>query len=273
VELACRRKSGEAFSVAATFSRVMSPRGELAMVSLQDISDQKKLMSDLGASRTLIRELAARNEAARELERKHIARDVHDELGQVLTALRMDILMARRDYQTLTPEIGGKLTDMCTLVDRAIAEIRSIAGSLRPSALDMGLHPAIDWLCEEFASRAKIPCELNVDEPGLELAELRAVVLDRIIQESLTNISKYAQARAVEVSVARIGDLVHVLVRDDGVGFDVPAALLRKTYGLVGMQERALVLEGSLRVNSAPGCGTRIEVTFPYLQAQPGVLS
>jgi PAS domain S-box-containing protein len=271
VELVCSSQDGTTFVVIASFSWVLSMQGRLIMVTLHDITEQKQMRSDLVLSRDLIRELAARNEAARETERKHIARDVHDELGQALSALRMDVFMLRRDYQGTIPALTDKLVGMCALVDRAIADVRSIASSLRPAALDMGFFPAIDWLRDEFVSRTDIPCELNIDARSLELDELRAVVLYRIIQESLNNISKYAQARCVDVSVVRIGERVHVMIRDDGCGFDVNEALTRKTYGLLGMQERAVVLDGNLRVSSRVGEGTRIELSFPLLAPGPGV--
>jgi PAS domain S-box-containing protein len=263
VEILCRRKDGTDFPVDALFTRLQTPRGGLIMAVLQNITERKKMLFELGESRSLIRDLAAQREAAREQERKHIAREVHDELGQVLTALRMDISLIRMQYKEQEPALVEKIEDMRTLVDRAIADVRNIAGNLRPSALDMGLFAAIDWLKDEFVSRAQVPCTLDFNYPGLQLDELRAVVLYRIVQESLTNVAKYASATEVHIVVRQMDQRVLLTVTDNGSGFDVVRAAQRKTFGLLGMRERALVLFGSFQVNSKPGLGTCIEVSFP----------
>jgi PAS domain S-box-containing protein len=263
VEISCRNKDGREFFVSATFSRVMSVIGELVMVALHDLTEKRQMLSDLGASRSLIRELAARNEAARELERKHIARDVHDELGQVLSALRMDVFMLRRDYQQVMPDLGCKLSHMRDLVDRAIADVRSISTNLRPAALDMGLFAAIDWLKDEFVQRTNVRCDLIFECPDMKLDELRSAVLYRIIQESLNNTAKYARATSVKLAIHSSDGSVQVVIQDDGIGFDAQEAMTRKTYGILGMHERALVLDGHLSVSSQSECGTRIELSFP----------
>jgi PAS domain S-box-containing protein len=265
VEINCYGRSGRAFPVDATFSRVPSAHGEVIMVALHDLSERKEMLSDLGASRTLVRQLAARSEAARESERKAIARDVHDELGQVLSALRMEVFLLRRDYQKTMPELAGKLQSMCELVDRGINDVRAIASSLRPAALDSGLFAAIDSLKDEFSKRMGTECWLHFEDPDLPIDELRSVVLYRIIQESLTNIRKYAQAQRVEITIARVNARVRVAIRDDVCGFDMDEVMTRKTYGLLGMRKRAIVLDGSLTVWSHPGSGTRIEVNFPLV--------
>jgi PAS domain S-box-containing protein len=263
VEIFCRRKDGTEFPVDALFTRLQTPRGGLIMAVLQNITERKRMLFELGESRSLIRDLAAQREAAREQERKHIAREVHDELGQVLTALRMDISLVRIQYKTQEPALVEKIEDMLTLVDRAITDVRNIAGDLRPSALDMGLFAAIDWLKDEFVRRAGVPCTLAFDYPGPQLDELRAVVLYRIVQESLTNVAKYANASEVHIAVKHVDQRVFLSVTDDGYGFDMVRALRRNTFGLLGMRERALVLFGDFHVDSQPGHGTRIEISFP----------
>jgi len=270
VEIICYGRSGRAFPVEATFSKVPSARGEVLMVALHDISERKELLNDLGASRTLVQELASRSEAAREMERKAIARDVHDELGQVLSALRLEVFLLRRDYQKSLPELADKLQSMCDLVDRGINDVRAIASSLRPAALDSGLYAAIDSLVDEFGKRTGITCRLHFDERELGIDELRSVVLYRIVQESLNNITKYAQATLVDVSIAQSDARVRVLIRDDGCGFDMDEVMSRKTYGLLGMRERVIVLNGTLTVWSRPGSGTRIEVNFPLAAPASG---
>lgn len=269
-EVTCRRPDGGTFQASASFSRVLTQFGNVLMVALQDTTERSKMLADLSVSRILVRELAARNEAAREAERKRIARDVHDELGQVLSALRMDVMQLRKKMAQ-PPELVERLQHVSSLVDRAIADVRAIASGLRPVALDMGLASAIEWLCDEFSQTTGLPCELVLKSPGLQLDELRSVVLYRIVQESLNNVAKYAGASRVSVDIWQEDAWVLLHIEDNGCGFDMSQALQRKTFGLLGMQERALVLDGQFQLHSAPGKGTRIDVSFPLVAPSLGV--
>jgi signal transduction histidine kinase len=235
-----------------------------------DITERKNaeaatfnLDRDLSESRQRLRELAAQNEARREGERKHIAREVHDELGQVLTALRIDISLLSLRFGTLDPALVEKVQDMKGLVDRAILGVRNVAVNLRPTALDMGLTSAVEWLCHEFTRQTTIVSLLHAPEEDIELDETRAVVVFRIVQESLTNITRYAGASQVDVTLGQVGNELRVEVRDNGVGFDLDAATQKKSFGLLGMRERALALGGQVDIASAPGQGTVIAVTIP----------
>lgn len=267
-----RRKNGEVYPKWLTISAV---RGDTGVVThyvgtLYDISEQKNaqaavlaLNRDLQESQLRLRELAAQNEGQREGERKHIAREVHDELGQVLTALRMDISLLHMRFGTLDSALVAKTVDMKVLVDRAIQGVRNVAMNLRPTALDMGLVPAIEWLCNDFTKRTQVACVVHVRQTGIEIDEARAVVVFRIVQESLTNIRRYAQATEVRVTLGHRGNELWVEVRDNGRGFDMSAQANEKSFGLLGMRERALALGGQLIVTSAPQQGTAIAVTIP----------
>jgi len=272
VELQCHRHDGSEFPAEALFARLDTPRGALLTVVFQDISERKRMLSERDESRRLIRNLAAQREATREQERKHIAREVHDELGQVLTALRMDVALLRRQYQAQTPGLSEKLDGMRSLVDRAIADVRDIAGHLRPAALDMGLHAAVEWLRDEFVRQTGVTCTVENNQPGFAMDETRSIVVYRIVQESLNNIAKYAAAIAVHIAIAIdvVAGRVALSVTDDGVGFDMEARNSRPTYGLLGMRERALVLGGTLAIRSAPTKGTRIFIDFPILSPDAG---
>lgn len=264
-ELTCHRPDGSTFQASASFSRVSTQSGNVLMVALQDISERSKMLADLSVSRVLVRELAARNEAAREAERKSIAREVHDELGQVLSALRMDVVQLRRTPALQTPELSTRLGHISGLVDRAIADVRAIASGLRPVALDLGLEAAIEWLRDEFTQTTGVPCELDFSHPALQLDEMRSVVLYRIVQESLNNVAKYAGATQVHIGIWQENAWIGLHIEDNGCGFDMAHALQRKTFGLLGMQERALVLDGQFNMDSAVGKGTRIAVSFPLV--------
>jgi len=233
------------------------------MAVVRDVTERHRAELELRESRQRLRELVAQNEAIREGERKHIAREIHDELGQVLTALRMDLSLLEMRFGALDPALADKTQSMKGLIDRAIQGVRNAAGNLRPSALDMGLIPAIEWLGTEFTSRTAIPCVVEVQQQDIELDETRSVVVFRIVQESLTNIGRYAQASRVDITLGRRADALWLRVRDDGLGFDLAAASQRRSFGLLGMRERAIALGGRVDITSTPGQGTTIEVSIP----------
>ncbi len=242
-------------------------------VAARDITEWKKaesaaqqLNQELTDSKQLLRDLAAQNELLLEEERKHIAREVHDELGQLLTALRMEMSLLGKRFGATLPALQDEIKAMKALTDRAIAGVRNVAGNLRPSALEMGLIPAIDWLCGDFSTHNHIVCHLHTSQETIQLDEPRAVAVFRIVQESLTNISRYAQAIQVDVSISCRDHTLCVNVQDDGVGFNTNAVDSKK-YGLLGMSERALALGGRLEIISTPGHGTRIELTIPMAAA------
>ncbi len=234
-----------------------------ANIISRDITERKQAELDLAESRQHLREMAAQNEELRELERKHIAREVHDELGQVLTALRMDISLLEMRFGALDPAFSGNVASMRSLVDRALSGVRNVAENLRPVALDMGLHSAIEWLCHETGQRSSMDCVFQSDGLVVDLSEERSVVLFRIAQESLTNITRYANATQVQVTLEYATHSLKLTVQDDGVGFDVKAASQRKSFGLLGMRERSFALGGTIEIVSAPGQGTCVEVTIP----------
>lgn len=257
------RRSGSTFAAEAGISFTHTPRGLLMMVVLQDVSAHTEALSTMGDSRDLIRKLAAQNEIAREHERKHIARDVHDELGQVLSALRLDISMIRMEYQREQPELVEKLLGLRRLVDSGILSVRNIAANLRPAALDLGLLAALEWLKDDFAVRNHTVCTLDFYAPMMDLSEDRALIIYRIAQESLNNIAKYACAQRVSIRLNAGSQSALLSIQDDGVGFDTEATPAQQTYGLVGMRERASALDGSLHIRSAPGEGCCVTLAFP----------
>jgi signal transduction histidine kinase len=175
----------------------------------------------------------------------------------------MEISLFEMRFGALNPLLVSHVAGMRTLVDRALEGVRTVAENLRPVALNMGLHPAIEWLCHEAAERASLECTFVTDGTVCELSEQRSVVLFRIVQESLTNITRYAYASQVQVRLAYSETSLKLTVQDDGVGFDLKEASRNKSFGLLGMRERALSLQGKLDLVSPPGQGTRIEVTIP----------
>jgi signal transduction histidine kinase len=250
--------------------QLMPDGSKQVVVTFSDITERKhaqaamlEMNRHLRQSRQQLRRLVALNETTLEKEKRHIAREVHDELGQVLTALRMDLSLAIIRHTSQMPSLLDALNGMKTQVDRAIQGVRNVATSLRPAALDMGLVLSIEWLCQEFARHGGVVCELQAPDGNLALDASRAVMVFRIVQESLNNISKYAQASQVSVSLAQHGNELRLQMRDNGIGFDLAEVAQRGTLGLLGMRERVLVLGGQVEVTSTPGQGTGIVVVIP----------
>jgi len=263
VSASCTRKDGTEFPAEISLNPLKTVQGPLLMAVVRDVSERKKAEADLRESRQHLRELAAQTETARESERKHIAREVHDELGQVLTALRMDLSLLEMQAGTQPVVVTDRVKSMKSLVDRAIQGVRNVASNLRPAALDMGMVPALEWLRDEFIRHTDTPCEFHAGQENIDLDETRAVVVFRIVQESLTNIARYAKASKAAIAMARFGGSLRLEIRDDGQGFDPLLVEKKKSYGLLGMRERALALGGRVDIISAPGQGTLISVEIP----------
>lgn len=262
-ELLCVRSDGSHFPGSATFSRLETFHGLLHTVVLVNVADKKETLKKLSESQDSLRELAVINETARENERKSIAREVHDELGQVMTALRMRLSLMPMQFGTHIPGLAESVDSMKLLVDRAIKGVRNIATVLRPEALNLGLIPAIEWLRDEFLRHNAVRCTVECQGPTESLDEMRSMLIYRIVQESLTNISRYAKASEVTIRVGFTPTEIDVSISDDGCGFDAGEVMIKKTFGLLGMRERALTLGGDLLILSRPGRGTTIAVKVP----------
>lgn len=261
--LPCLRRDGSGFPADINRSPLQTPYGELTMAVVRDVTERHKADLALAESRQQLRALVAQNEADREEEHKHLAREVHDELGQILTALRMDLSLLDMRFGALDPALGGKVQDMKGLLDRAIQGVRNVVANLRPIALDMGLIPALENLCAEFAQRAGMECVFQTRETTLELDETRTVAVYRIVQESLTNTMRYARATRVTVTLGRAEHTLGVEVQDNGQGFDMVAVSRSRSFGLLGMRERALALGGHVDIVSTPGQGVVVAVAIP----------
>lgn len=228
-----------------------------------DITDIKEKELELEKSRSALRELSTRHEIVREDERRRMAREVHDELGQHLTALRMGLSVLGERAQA--EELAQEARRLKTLVDSSISMVRSIVSTLRPPAMDLGIAAALRWLVHEFETHVRIACELDIHTEGIALDDATATALFRIVQESLTNVAKHAQASRVWISMRRLNRHLVLEVRDNGRGFDV-AGKGRSGFGLLGMNERAISLQGELALHSVPGEGTVVSIYLPLSQ-------
>lgn len=211
------------------------------------------------------RAFAIAAQAIREEEKARLARELHDELAQSLTALKMDTIWVRDHASIVSESVTAKLTEMAEMLDRTVAATRRMAADLRPLMLDdLGLVPAIEWLASSFMQRYGVPCILSVnDEMALELPEPYATAVFRIVQESLNNIAKHAAASQVIVTLEKTLDTVRLRVRDDGCGFFSDSARKPQALGLMGLRERAQLLGGRVAIHSVCGKGTSVEVSIP----------
>jgi len=229
-----------------------------------DIHENKKIEQALVKTTKQLRDLLTEYELSQETERKVIAREVHDELGQLLTTMRLNISMIRTRFAQDNPALLELVKDTTTLVDRAIHGVRNVTENLRPTVLGLGVLESIKWLRNDFVFRTGIHCSLEIPEMGVDMDEKRSTGLFRIVQESLTNVIRHAgKVHDVNISMELSdGDLL-VKVKDDGRGFDLNNTKLQTSYGLLGMSERARALEGQLDIVSAPGKGTIVTVRIP----------
>jgi PAS domain S-box-containing protein len=240
----------------------------------RDITGRKAMEQELQASQDSLRQLAARNEEAREDERKHLTREIHDELGQYLLALRLGISVLDLQFGQDNARLQEQARRLIEMVDATTKVVRNVVTSLRPAALDAGFASALEWLVGEYSAKTGLQFALQVCQQGVQLDDRRATALFRIVQESLTNIVRHAMANKVEVSLERCDGNYRLTVRDNGRGFD-PAVRKDKSFGLVGMRERALMLGGELDIASVPG-NTTITVRIPVemqneIQADTGL--
>lgn len=239
--------------------------GNLSSVILvgRDITAIHYAEKKLEDSHMRLRLLARQREVSREKERKHIAREIHDELGQHLTSLRMGISMLRIQFSKNNPLLHERVVHLMGLADKTIQVMRNVATRLRPNVLDMGLTPALEWLRDEFISRhLSCQCRLMAPENEVRLNDEQATAAFRVAQESLTNISRHAQATEVLIQLIHNEHSVVLTVRDNGRGFDCDQRP-ENALGLLGMKERGRMLGGQVDIVSEPSSGTQVTLTIP----------
>ncbi|WP_110994275.1 PAS domain-containing sensor histidine kinase [Pseudomonas sichuanensis] len=230
-----------------------------------DITQGKQAELALAGSQEQLRELSAHLESVREEEKARIAREVHDELGQMLTVLKLEVSMCELAFAELDPALNERLASMKRLIAQLFQLVRDVATALRPPILDAGIASAIEWQARRFEARTQIPCLVQVPDNLPPLSDAKAIGLFRILQEALTNVMRHARAHTVQIELVHEAGQLRMTVIDDGVGFAMEAA--RPTsFGLVGVRERVLMLGGSMSLDSEPGEGTSLSVAIPLKQ-------
>ncbi|HRI38593.1 MAG TPA: PAS domain-containing sensor histidine kinase [Nitrospira sp.] len=279
-------KDGRRIDVSITMSPLKDQTGRILGVSkiIRDNSERKRAQvllhqalgelekkvqertTELSQANRSLRDLSGRLMQVQEDERSRLARDLHDEIGQLLTALKIDLQAVQHGASGQLPD--GALTDSLGLVDRLLTQVRTLALDLRPSILDdLGLVPALRWYANRQAQRNAWILHLTIDGGVGRIPTIIEVTCFRVVQEALTNIAKYASAKTIGLTLRRLTQEVILIIHDDGVGFDVAAARQRardgESMGLFGMEERVRLAGGHLSILSETGRGTSLELHFP----------
>ena len=257
------RPDGTSFEVEFTGSPVEYQGGFARVLTFRDVTARNEAERSLRESRQRLRNFAAKLQDAREGERTSVSREIHDELGQSLTGLKMDFawLTGR-----IAPHEGtrSRIASMNHLIDGMIETVRDLASRLRPGVLDdLGLVAAIDWQVRDFRKRSEITCEMRPPAETIDVDDATATAVFRILQEALTNVARHASASRVDVDLSATGDALLLTVRDDGTGVSDEALWATDSTGLMGMRERAGGLGGRVEVGPNEGGGTKIFLTLP----------
>jgi PAS domain S-box-containing protein len=235
---------------------------------IRDITERKKAENELNSSYKAIRKLTSHLQNAREEERTHIAREIHDELGQQLTVLKMDVSwLTKKIKQLESQQLNDKAAEIVQMLNDTVNTVRRISSDLRPVLLDdLGLAAALEWHLAEFGKRSGIKTEFFTLESPIAIPRTTATGLFRIYQESITNIARHSEATEVMVELFIEDKVVTMAISDNGKGFDVTSVGRKKTLGVLGMQERTVMMGGTFRIKRNPGKGMKVEVHVPVLQ-------
>ena len=263
-EVGFRRKDGSLGHSLRSLERLTLDGEDCILTVLSDITDRKRNEEELRISGERLEVLSRQLIATQESERRHLARELHDEIGQELTSIKLNL----KNLQQVSPNGADLVLDTLAIAEHALQQVRSLALDLRPSMLDdIGLAPALRWCLDRQAHRSGFAPHFLAEPPELAASPEVAITCFRVAQESLTNIARHAQARTVRMEVRQYETALDLQVHDDGIGFDVNAATERATQGaslgLLGMRERAELVGGLIDIESTPNSGTTIHARFP----------
>lgn len=258
------RKDGTAFA-AETDSRLVKYLGhDASIVSCRDITERKRAQEERQRSIEQLRALTARLQSVREEERKRVAREIHDQLGQALTAIKIDLSALVRESSVDQKHRSERTSSILKLVDDTIQSVRRISTELRPGLLDdLGLVAAVEWAGEEFEARTGTKCRLDLPEDDISIDPELATAVFRIFQETLTNVARHADASEIEVQLTKDARDLILEIHDNGGGIPEDKLSNGESLGILGMRERALLLGGEVTISGAPGEGTTVRVRIP----------
>ncbi|OUL95671.1 hypothetical protein CA603_07600 [Paraburkholderia hospita] len=272
------RANGDEFPLEASISQIKEDSGKLYTVMLRDVSERVKSENALKQSREELRRLSANLQNVREEEKTRIARELHDNLGQQLTALKMDLSAVEQTLcgddaaRPVDEGVSTQLRGMRRIIDSTVASLRRIAADLRPVMLDdLGLVPAIEWLANDFTSRHGIDVMRDIESGNSVFTKDGATALFRIVQEALNNVARHADATIVELTLHATGPHCVLRIADNGRGAGqqtIHNAHNDTSFGLIGLRERAYMLGGLVQIETAENKGFSITVTFPLQSVQ-----
>ncbi|MCC7485325.1 MAG: PAS domain S-box protein [Burkholderiales bacterium] len=255
------RRDGALVPIEIALSPVDTADGPMALASVVDVSLRKRAEAEILSSREQLRELTAHLNRAKEEERAVIAREIHDELGGLLTGARIEVANMARELPPQRLDLVTAAGSVEALLDQALDITRRISRQLRPAILDYGIVAALDWQARDFSKRTGIGCQLDTDTEDVELEPERATAVFRIAQEALTNVARHAGASRVRFEFATgPGNAFTLRIADDGSGITGEDIAKSGSFGIRSMRERAQFLGGELAIGAAPGGGTEVEL-------------
>ncbi len=266
IERKVQRRDGRLVTIESIVFIYKTKTDSIAVTISTDITDRKKIEEDLRKSHSQLRALTSHIEKIIEEERASIAREMHDELGQILTSLKMNIAFIRKEIESGILEskrehMLSELIEINLKIDTAVAQVRRLITQLRPDILDkLGLLAALEWYAEEFSKSSKIKCVLNSEFEELSVNADKDLAIFRIVQEAMTNILKYANAKIVTITLKKEGDVLLVEIKDDGRGISDLEIKGDKSFGLLGMRERAVLIGGTIDIYGESGKGTTVKL-------------
>jgi signal transduction histidine kinase len=247
----------------------LAPAASIAIQNALAYQQRLATVAELKESSRQLQALAANLESVREEERTQIARELHDQLGQALTAMKFDLAWLTDRLLGKDAALGQKTKAVTAQMDTMIKTVRRIATELRPGMLDdLGLAASIEWQARDFEKRTGIVCAVSVSTEDLPLARAQSVALFRIFQEALTNVARHAGAQHIEVKLVATSEALTLQVHDDGRGIQAGEIVGLHSLGLLGMRERAKRLGGVFDIQGVPGDGTLVTVSIPLKQSE-----
>jgi PAS domain S-box-containing protein len=261
-EIRLQSRKGAPLSVHLSLNPLRLDTTRAVCLIASDLSEMKRAEQALRASSEQFRHLAAHLLSVREEERARISREVHDELGQSLTAVKMDLAWLAARLARGNGPMLKRIRSTVQLADSIIQSIRRISTELRPAVLDLGLAAAVEWQVQEFQARYGVPCKVRLLIREVVTSNASTAMF-RIFQETLTNVARHAKATRVEVVLQKQPDRLLLLIHDNGRGFDQADPALSNSLGLLGMRERAAILGGEVNISSAAGKGTTVTAWIP----------
>lgn len=255
--------------LAATFNKMADSRVENINQLKNEIAERKRAINEVNTSRERLRHLSAHLQTVREEERKGIAREIHDELGQTLTTLKLNLALLRDDLCADNPTINDKIFPLLNLIDMTIKSVKMMITALRPRLLDdLGLTAALEWQVDDFRQRTGIECSASIQPDEITLDPDRSTAIFRILQEALTNIARHASATKVNIHLEQQDNIIELRVKDNGRGITPEELSAPKSFGLLGIRERAYYWGGTVDIKGFKNEGTDVIIQLPLNETE-----